>query len=587
MRRPEKRQIIPALPILPAMRRVIVGFAAFFYILLLWGCANQTTPTGGPKDETPPRLLRSVPANKERNFKGKNIELVFDETVALNNPKDEILISPTTQQEVEFKVRKNIVTITPKEGWKDSTTYSISFREGIRDITENNAPQNLKLAFSTGPSIDSMLVAGRVKMAMDIKIPEKITVALYERDTFNIFEDKPNYFTLIDKKATYSLENIKRGTYYIYAFKDNNKNLKVESRTEKFAFLANPIDLTGPVDSLVLPLVGMDMRPLAINYIRNNGLLTKIKFNKNIVGYQVRTGNGQDFAHSFGDDQTEVSIYNPKPIKDSLEVFLHASDSIQSLVDTVFYIKPVTANSIPADFKSTAGPIGYNLKTNLVVQEFTFSKPVKSIHFDSLFIRLDSLNKIPLTKKDITYDTIFKKLKIAKAVPFDSLFRKPPPPPLPGDGTGKTKGQEPLPRARPLLPPQPELTLAKGAIISQEGDTLKPQKFVVPEIKKQSTGTLLVKVDTQEPYYIVQLTGTDGTVVEEAANVKEYAFEYLAARNYRIRVIIDRNNNGKWDPGNFFTREEPEPTWFYKTQDKKYDFPIRANWELGPIMLIF
>ena len=73
------------------MRRVIVGFAAFFYILLLWGCANQTTPTGGPKDETPPRLLRSVPANKERNFKGKNIELVFDETVALNNPKDEIL----------------------------------------------------------------------------------------------------------------------------------------------------------------------------------------------------------------------------------------------------------------------------------------------------------------------------------------------------------------------------------------------------------------------------------------------------------------------------------------------------------------
>ena len=76
MRRPEKRQIIPALPILPAMRRVIVGFAAFFYILLLWGCANQTTPPVGQR-RNPPRLLKSVPANKERNFKGKNIELVL------------------------------------------------------------------------------------------------------------------------------------------------------------------------------------------------------------------------------------------------------------------------------------------------------------------------------------------------------------------------------------------------------------------------------------------------------------------------------------------------------------------------------
>ena len=102
---------------------------------------------------------------------------------------------------------------------------------------------------------------------------------------------------------------------------------------------------------------------------------------------------------SFGDDQTEVTIYNPKPIKDSLEVFFHASDSIQSLVDTLFYIKPVTANSIPAGFKSTAGSIGYNLKTNLGSAGIYILQTGKVHPFRQPLHWLDSLNKIPLTKR--------------------------------------------------------------------------------------------------------------------------------------------------------------------------------------------
>lgn len=575
------------------MRSTVESLFLTFFFLLLWSCANQTTPMGGPKDETPPKLLRSIPDHKERNFKGKDIQLFFDEAVNLNNPKEEILISPRTDQEIEFKVKKNSVTISPEKGWSENTTYSIAFREGIRDITENNAPQNLKLAFSTGPLIDSMMVTGRVKMALNTKPPEKITVALYPSDTFNIFEHTPTYFTLIDKKATYQLENIKSGTYYIYAFQDNNKNLKVESKTERFAFLKDPIDLTGPLDSLILPLINIDMRPLSINNIRNNGLLTLLKFNKNIVDYQIKTESTQHLVNSFGDDQTEIAIYNPKVIEDSLKLSIHTLDSIGSQVDTTFYIKPVKSNSIPANFTATSSPINYNLKTNQVVQEFQFSKPIKSINYDSLFIRLDSLTKIPITANDIVYDTISKKLKIKKDVNPDSLFRKPPSVEVLTNDTErkvnqKIKGETP-PITRPALPQrtQPELILAKGAIISQESDTLKAQKFAITEIKKTSTGTLLIEVETKQPHYIIQLTTTDGQVVEEVANVKKYAFEYLPPRNYKIMVIIDKNNNGKWDPGNFFKREEPEPTWFYKTQDKKYDFPIRANWELGPIMLIF
>lgn len=590
MQKPKKHLIIQALSILQFMPRFAVSPIRLLYIFLLWGCANQTTPTGGPKDETPPKLLRSSPANKERNFNGKNIELVFDEAVNLNNPKDEILISPRTDQEIEFKVKKNTVTISPEKGWSENTTYSIAFREGIRDITENNAPENLKLAFSTGPLIDSMIVTGRVKMALNTKLPEKITVALYQSDTFNIFAHTPSYFTLIDKKATYRLENIKSGEYYLYAFQDNNKNLKVESRTEKFAFLADPINLTGPLDSLTLPLIGMDMRPLSINYIRNNGLQTKLKFNKNIIDYEIKTENNQRLINSFGDDQTEIAIYNPGVIEDSLKISINSLDSIGSRVDTTFYIKTVKSNSIPANFTATSSPIDYNLKTNQVIQEFKFTKPIRSINFDSLFIRLDSLNKIQITKNDITYDTIYKKLKITKFIHSDSLFRKPPPQEVSANTSEpkvKVKASTPISRPIPSIQMQPELIISKGAIISQESDTLTAKKYPITGIKKASTGTLLIEVETSEPNYIIQLTTTDGQLVEEVANVKKYSFDYLSPRNYKIMVIIDKNNNGKWDPGNFFNKIEPEPTWFYKTQDKKYDFPIRANWELGPLMLIF
>ncbi|MFZ1805602.1 MAG: Ig-like domain-containing domain [Cyclobacteriaceae bacterium] len=571
------------------MRKWGLILIVFVVSFPLWDCANQTTPMGGPKDTIPPKLIKSIPLNKQKNYHDKRIELTFDEAVDLNNAKEEILISPAiNSKKIEFLVRKNTVTITPEEDWAENTTYSLSFREGIRDITENNPPINLKLAFSTGPLIDSMIVKGRVKMALNTKVPEKITVALYKSDTFNIFEHSPSYSTLIDDKGVYSLENIKSGNYYLYAFQDNNKNLKVESRTEKFAFRKDILELTGPIDSLTLPLISMDMRPLSINNIRNTGLQTRIKFNKSIINYNIIAETTEQPVNSFGDDQTEIAFYNPEITTDSLKIFLNSIDSIGSVIDTIFYIKPLKNNSIPSDFTVSPDNIKYDLRTSTLSQKLKFSKPILSVNTDSIFIKLDSLTHIPILLNDLLYDTINKSLTLSKLIPSDSLFRQPKAPePSNEPAVKKVKGEPgSLPRPAPQQT-QPELIFTKGAIISQESDTLKAQKFTITEQKKLSTGILLIEVQTKEPDFIIQLTTTEGQVVEEIKNINKYTFSFLQPRNYQIKVIIDKNNNGKWDPGNFFKREEPEPVWFYKTQDNKYDFPVRANWELGPLLLIF
>ena len=46
-------------------------------------CANAVAPTGGPKDNTPPRVVEAVPENRSINFNGKKIAITFDEYITL------------------------------------------------------------------------------------------------------------------------------------------------------------------------------------------------------------------------------------------------------------------------------------------------------------------------------------------------------------------------------------------------------------------------------------------------------------------------------------------------------------------------
>ena len=87
--------------------------------LLITGCASITTPSGGPKDSKPPILIKSIPSPNQTNFKGKTVELVFNEYVKLNNPKEEIIISPSPGKNIEIKSNGTKVTITPKDNWQE------------------------------------------------------------------------------------------------------------------------------------------------------------------------------------------------------------------------------------------------------------------------------------------------------------------------------------------------------------------------------------------------------------------------------------------------------------------------------------
>ena len=58
-------------------------FVLIFIALLaiITSCANIGMPTGGPKDVSPPRILKSTPKNYSTLFKAKEIEITFDEFI--------------------------------------------------------------------------------------------------------------------------------------------------------------------------------------------------------------------------------------------------------------------------------------------------------------------------------------------------------------------------------------------------------------------------------------------------------------------------------------------------------------------------
>ncbi|MEQ9592452.1 MAG: Ig-like domain-containing domain [Cyclobacteriaceae bacterium] len=541
-------------------RNTALKFTGVIICIVLYSCANQTTPSGGPKDETPPKLISSTPNHKQKNFRGREITLQFDEYVALNNAKDEILISPSPGKNISYTAKKNKVTIEPENGWEDSTTYSISLREGIRDITENNPPENLKLAFSTGPTIDSLEIRGRVKFLLSENPPEKITIAIYKSDTFDIFEHTPNYFTISNKKATFTIENIKQGTYYLYAFADNNKNLKVESRTESFGFIATPIEVNAKQDSITIPLVKLDTRPLRVNSIRNNGLTTLIKFNKAVTTYSLTYDEPDLIIHSYGSDQSEIAMYNPQEILDSLQFRIVGKDSLDNQADSTFYIKTVENRSLPDQFKITSTTPSFDLDKNVYELQLSLSKPLYKFTPDSMYIELDTLNRLSVLTENFTYDTLQKKIQVRIPVIIDSLF---------------------------AYERKPQLIFAPSSLISFELDSSKTIKHSLVSLKPEDTGILLIEVQTTSPHFIIQLLNSQDEIVQTSRNEKNISFKNLKAQSYKLRAIIDANNNGIWDVGNIYLREEPEQTYYYKTQDNKYSFPIRANWELGPLLLKF
>ena len=228
---------------------------SFGYLLVIAnsGCGQIGMPTGGPKDSIAPRLVNASPKLKSTNVTGNKITLTFNEYVELREAQTNVLISPYPKKSPQVDYKLRTVTVKLKDTLLPNTTYSINFGNAIVDINEGNPYKNFTYVFSTGNTIDSLMLTGKVLIAETGKADSTLIALLYRNaDDSAVQKRKPDYIARLSGDGSFLFENLSVGNYKIYAIKDGDGGKTYNSKKELFAFTDAAVTVSDSTDPVIL-----------------------------------------------------------------------------------------------------------------------------------------------------------------------------------------------------------------------------------------------------------------------------------------------------------------------------------------------
>ena len=206
-------------------------------VLAVSACANIGSPEGGPRDYTPPMMLRSNPMPGAVNFKGKKIEINFDEIVNLKDQTTRVVVSPAPKEQPAIRAQGKKIVVEFKDELEPNTTYVIDFTDAIEDNNEGNVLDGFSFAFSTGDHVDSLQVSGMVLRANDLEPMRNVLVGLHSNLDDSAFTTLPfDRVSRTNSRGEFTLRNVAPGEYHIFALRDVDGDYKMV-RTEDIAFL--------------------------------------------------------------------------------------------------------------------------------------------------------------------------------------------------------------------------------------------------------------------------------------------------------------------------------------------------------------
>jgi uncharacterized protein (DUF2141 family) len=508
-------------------------------------CAQYASPTGGKKDEIPPKVVSSKPVNKSLNFGSKEIELVFDELIESTNLQQELLITPKPEGLWTVKNKGYSVVLKFDTLFKSNTTYTFNFRNGIKDLSEKNPASNLKYIFSTGSKIDSMAYSGTVLYLMRNKPAENITVGLFDlRDTFKLKSSKPYYFIKTDTSGLFNLENLRDGNYKVIAFNDRNNNSMYDDKNEEIAFKSDTLKLFKPIANEIFKVAMFDKKAPKVQKNTSKGEEHLVTFDENLKSYTVSFKNKTDsIPYSYKDKI--ITFYNVKKNdKDSVFTKIIAIDSSDNQLEYEARFKFreadkkkkerfVTMNIQPSTGNDMNWPLKY---------EIFFDKPILTEFLNKIKIKMDSTIKDSINIKDVVWNINKTKLTITK----------------------------PLKKGTEL-----SLMVEKGAFINVMGDSSSKMNIKNLIINEEDYGLLNGKVIGQKgKQKILQLIDENEVLTKEIIVNENFEFKLIKEGTYFVRVIIDEDKNGKWSRGDLEKNLQPESVFFSPVIKIKSNFEI-------------
>ncbi|MEM6642790.1 MAG: Ig-like domain-containing protein [Bacteroidota bacterium] len=557
------------------MKRIL---SAFVWLLIIHfvasRCANIASPTGGPRDTIPPVLIKSYPPTGTTDYKGQEFTLTFSEFVKADQIQQKLIITPRTENKYKVTAKKNTILIKFEEPFKDSTTYNLNFADAITDITENNPAENLSLAFSTGKYIDSLSVAGSIKELFTQKPAKGYLAGLYPyTDTLDFFTDQPIYFTTSNDSGEFAMNYIKDGIYKLLIFRDENRNITFDPETEPHGFIQDSIDLdsaillSDPINTLL-----QDVKPIKFINARPTGPYIELKYSKQVDNYNLQPSY---LANSItGESKEVIRIYQNERINigDSIVIYSTAYDSLKNAtVDTV-KTAFITSNRKPAAFTLRLTSSNSYLTEDYALQ-IKFSKPIDRVDSTKFYLSLDSTFKEQVhpsftPNANGTLWTIIPNIKREFLIDTITALQ-------PKDTTEKTEQRRERPGQSAKRLPPILFNIDTAAFISVENDTSLFQQQRIELQESTSFGTVKLSINTNYLSFNIQFLNNKDEVVTSDWNSTQLVIPKIPPGEYKIRALIDTNNDGKWSAGNLLKDLPPEPIYIHPESTE-----VRENWEL-------
>jgi hypothetical protein len=604
--------------------RVVTGTGVLS--LLFFGCAKVGAPTGGLKDTNPPVYIEAEPANGSVNFSGDEIEITFDEYIQLKDQNREVIFSPPMKKKPVIRVRDNSIRVTLNEKPLPQTTYTLNFGNAISDNNEGNILPDFEFVFSTGSEIDSLSVTGKALNASDRKPVKEggVLVMLYRNLTDSApLREIPRYIGRTSKSGLFSINNLPADTFRLLAVTDANNNLMYDPGSESVAFL----------DTFLI-INSETVRPV-----------TFIKDTVKIIHPGTKSGRSGKQAERREADTTIAPGKHLNAMDVSLFYFLEETNAVfvdskkrdirEKLTFTFSRPPHDSVKLTPLNFKP--GPNWYQLEASgrgdtlaYWITDTLISRQ-DTLNFTLAYLTTDTADRFVTRTDTITLKTQRnaepgnaprRNRNVTPVVKKKALTLTPS---IAERGTQHLNRPIVITTERPLERLDPErielyriedtLTTLQSVTVMRDSFNLRAfsirhkwqegsqyRLVLLPgaseDIYGLSNDSLLVSFTTQrEDYYgrilanvrsdefplILQLLDNKEKLVK-SQYIREsgvVVFDYLSPGKYLFKVIHDKNENRRWDTGNYLKHIQPEEVYFYPLPKE-----LRSNWDVETTLVI-
>lgn len=550
-------------------------------------CAGtKGSPSGGPKDTLAPVVLALKPDSNAVDFplEGGEIQIVFDEYVVIKDANKNILLSPPQKKNVKTRIRNKSLIVSFQEPLDSNRTYSLNFGNAIVDNNEGNPLYGYSYSFSTGKTIDSMMLSGTVVDATTLFPVEGATVALYEnaKDS-TVMQQLPDAVSRTDKWGYFTVRNLKPVPYRVFAFSDDNTNNLYDRGSETIAFIDSSItptkvmrkDLaelayTDPLDTLAALSRPAEIqlalfREKATNqFIRDHKRPTRrgsyIKFNASytqIDSFAIKGISPDRIIRQFNITQDSLAFWikDGNKLDDTLLVAIkyHKTDTNGVLVPTVENLKFVA----PIERKDDKREKKDDKRKDLL--EFEIVSDKTKVEQDGIVLNF----KEPLA--ELNRDSISFTMKTPKGISSNVQY---------------TLDQDSTDINRYIVRPVEQFVTGNDYTVYFPFATFKDingytndstvTSISLPTEDKLSSITLDIQ-NVENRYIIELISKTRDKVFRKyiITSDSELVFPYLQRGEYSIRITEDKNSNGLFDTGDILLSKQPEKVFLYKLPDGK------------------